>query len=376
MMISLLAPFSFFVGSLGSEALDKAINDVIAVETAFKGNPLEVNSVMGKELSNLVAVVRAELDQIKGSPQDPAEATFLEYFKAQVKNLEQYKAGLFWWSGLKWFLPLALDRIKGNQSYDTSRVIHRKEGLNIPGVNPKHLTPEAMEEYRKIFKEQKGMLYLEDFFDESTFARMQKEARRLWMSEEFEQNCNLDGKNRLGGYVLDPRTDNQNSFYNLIYGNFDLGKFVSELWGTQMFPADFPIELREYTTKSTGMPCHSDFPMFGVPKLDAEFLFTLFNNSTCATTFDKLDGTQGSVQSKANSLCFVRANDGTHCVKCKPSNGYREVMKWIYSGTYRKANQFASYAQNRCGATTNSKMMKKRREEWRAAEEASNKEEL
>lgn len=121
----------------------------------------------------------------------------------------------------------------------------------VPGVNEAHL--KDLEGQRKAFYENEDLIVVENFFDEETFRRIEKEADRVWRVNGQEPNCNMDGKDRAGGYILDDADrgdDEENSFYNLIYNNEALKFWVASVFGKRMFAADFPVELREYGTES------------------------------------------------------------------------------------------------------------------------------
>eukprot|EP00397_Hematodinium_sp_SG-2012_P034686 GEMP01037221.1.p1 GENE.GEMP01037221.1~~GEMP01037221.1.p1 ORF type:complete len:365 (+),score=60.61 GEMP01037221.1:110-1204(+) len=328
------------VGAFDVGALDVEMRRTIEADQAFQGNPLESATVVRAPFKKVIKTFSELAEKL---PEDPHN------LKLQAKSLKANKKNLFWYHGFKWQLPRALKA----SAADESQAEESAEETNFKsGIYPRLLDPELRKKQIQEFNDNDRIIYVEDFFDEQTFARMQQEASRMWSSTDLEINCNLDGVNRLGGYVLDPDATNQNSFYNLIYANLDLASWASTIYESPMFPSDFPIELREYGVKSTGMPCHRDLALYKDVKRDAEFLFTLFNNSTCQATYVDAKGVEHSLQTKANSLIMVQPNAALHCVVCQPTTpgGIREVMKWIYTGSYAKHRDFDSYAANRCGS--------------------------
>ncbi|CAE7781396.1 SYT1 [Symbiodinium pilosum] len=228
-----------------------------------------------------------------------------------------------------------------------------------PGVSAATLT--GLADQAKTFKANDHIIYAEDFFDDQTFAAIKEETERLWMSEDIEANCNLDGTNRLGGYVLD-HVPRNSSLYRLIYGNDPFRQWVSAVNAEgPMWPSDFPIEVREYGRHSRGMGCHPDLQMYKVPRKDLEFAFTVDNDSRCNVSFWDAAGKLHLVQTKPNSIMMVGVNAATHCVS-STDGGTRTILKFIYVGDYRKSNEFWSYTTNECDdSNPNRQMLSDRR---------------
>lgn len=203
-------------------------------------------------------------------------------------------------------------------------------------MNPQHLAdlPQHIDNWSK----NEDLVVVEDFFDPPTFAKIQKEAARIWRDDAgMEPNCNLDGRDRLGGYVLDDR-DREGSFYELIYANPALQFWVSSVFGKRMWPSDFPLELREYGAGSKGMGCHRDLQLFGDDMIDAEFAFTVGNNSTeHEVVFFDLKGDKHSLKPKPNTLLMVKPNASLHCAGPMEVGASRQMMKWIFTGIVLRA---------------------------------------
>merc|ERR1712224_14421 len=101
---------------------------------------------------------------------------------------------------------------------------------------------ETIEEQRKQYKQNNNVIYVPNFFTEKAWKEIYEETQRLWKVPNLEPNCNLDGKNRLGGYILDHLAEDS-SMYKYIYGNDDFRKWVQYVNGAgEMWPSDFPIE--------------------------------------------------------------------------------------------------------------------------------------
>merc|ERR1711920_838120 len=125
------------------------------------------------------------------------------------------------------------------------------ERFMVPGLRPSVL--DDLPKQHAQYKANNHVIYMEDFFDAATYDAIVKETQRLWKSHDVEANCNLDGRNRLGGYVLD-HSLLESSLYRLIYGNEPFRRWVSQVHGEgEMWPSDFPIEVREYGPESKGM---------------------------------------------------------------------------------------------------------------------------
>eukprot|EP00415_Alexandrium_ostenfeldii_P000674 UN0674 len=137
------------------------------------------------------------------------------------------------------------------------------------------------------------------------------------------------------------------SLYKTFYGDEEFRRWVSRINGHHMFPSDFPVELREYPSGSSGMGCHSDLLMYANGTLDLEFVYTIGNLGTCTSTYTNRRGETTEVHTQANSLIMVRPNSAMHCVK--PSEGgHRTILKFIYVGDYHKSSQFGMYTTNYC----------------------------
>lgn len=229
-----------------------------------------------------------------------------------------------------------------------------------PGVSA--TTLEKLDEQAQTYKANKHVIYKPNFFDAATWQAIVNETKRLWKSHDLEGNCNLDGTNRLGGYVLD-HLSKDSSLYELIYGNEPFRRWVSAVnnEGT-MWPSDFPIEVREYGTESRGMGCHSDLQMFAVPRKDLEFAVTVDNESKCMVTFTDASGKEHTLRTEPNSVMMVRVNAARHCVG-PTKGGHRTILKFIYVGDYRKSRDFEAYKGNECGPDNmNNVALKARRE--------------
>lgn len=139
----------------------------------------------------------------------------------------------------------------------------------------------------------------------------------------------------------------KNSIYSLIYDNEPLRLWISAVTGRMVFPADFPIELREYGSTSRGMPCHSDIQMYSQAVADFEIVVTIQNRGDFEVIWYAPDGTKKSVRPKANSITIVKPGGAVHCVG--PSGGgNREILKFIMVGSHEKGEEFAEYVQNSC----------------------------
>jgi len=231
----------------------------------------------------------------------------------------------------------------------------------VPGVNAAVF--DNLDAQKMRYAQNNFVTYQENFFDDLTWAAVREEARRLWKSDDLEPNCNLDGKDRLGGYVLDHKNHNS-SLYDLIYGNEGFRRWVTAVNNNgEMWPSDFPIELREYGTGSKGMWCHSDLQMYTDATKDLEFAVTVDNPSGSEVIFFDKNEKKNIVHTRENSVMMVRSRAARHCVSPVSSNT-RTILKFIYVGNYRKVSMFWEYATNQCGESNpNRQRLKARRQE-------------
>lgn len=182
---------------------------------------------------------------------------------------------------------------------------------------------------------------------------------------DLEANCNLDGKDRMGGYVhlssSKPVSSQRESLYALIFGNEALRLLVGSIVGTPVHPADFPIELREYGPYSRGMGCHSDIQMYKELKSNFELVVTVSNKGECEVYWYDRNNIKHSVWPEPNSLTIVHPNAAVHCVS-PTKGGPREMLKFIMVGSFDKSHSFYDYVENRCGShNPNVRAIEKRR---------------
>ena len=171
----------------------------------------------------------------------------------------------------------------------------------------------------------------------------------------------------MGGYVHHTPSgkvlDQTNSLYSLIYGNESLRLWMSAVTGVPVFPADFPIELREYGKRSRGMPCHADTQMYSDAAQDFEVVVTLSNRGKCQVYWYDRDNIRHSVWPAPNSITIVRANASVHCVS-ETKGGSREILKFIMVGNHLKHRHFFQYVENHCPpGNFNLELIEKRRAE-------------
>lgn len=219
-------------------------------------------------------------------------------------------------------------------------------------VNPVHFANLA--DHQQTYIANNFGIILPDFFREDVFQELRTEMQRLWQSDALVANCNLDGVNRMGGYVTDFESvaidsdfgvSPRSSLYSVFSGSEEIRKLMSSIVQSPVFPADFPIELREYGPTSKGMPCHRDLQLYGTEKTDLEVVFSFDNERQCALRFWDAQGTKHDVVVPPNALTFVQANAVMHCAVCPMDNShYRTILKMIYTGDYTKPPAFSSYA--------------------------------
>jgi len=214
---------------------------------------------------------------------------------------------------------------------------------------------------RQAFWDNLFIQYKPNFFNKETYKKIMEEIRRLWgSSTDLEPNCNMDGSDRIGGYVLDGH-NNTNSLYKYFYENEEFRQWVSRVNGHLMFPSDFPIELREYPISSSGLVCHTDFLMYTNATLDIEILYTADNHGDCTSSFIDRFGKNVSVRTEPNSLLILRPEAAYHCIRKTIGSPHRTILKMIYIGDYRKSRGFWMHANNECGDTSNARQLRARR---------------
>ena len=146
---------------------------------------------------------------------------------------------------------------------------------------------------------------------------------------------------------------------------------MSAITGTPVFPADFPIELREYGETSRGMPCHADVQMYADVFKNYETVVTLSNHGRCEVCWYDREGLRHSVWPAPNSITIVRPNAAVHCVS-DTEGGFREILKFIMVGDYLKSPDFHHYVDNVCTKENpNVKLLQERRTERKAGNSAS-----
>ena len=162
----------------------------------------------------------------------------------------------------------------------------------------------------------------------------------------------------------------RNSLYSLIYGNESLRLWMSAVTGGSLFPADFPIELREYGENSKGMMCHADVQMYADATKSFEIVVTLSNHGECEVYWYDHHNVRHSVWPAPNSITIVQPNSAVHCVT-DTRGGHREILKFIMVGDHRKHENFLRYAENRCSSTNPNRLMIAKRQQEREAASSS-----
>jgi len=255
-------------------------------------------------------------------------------------------------------------------SYDEFEFVFKKVSKpGTPSITAELMTSQKLFETAQEFKSNFNMIYVDRIFDNFTFEAIQREVNRLWTSSDLEPNCNLDGENRMGGYIhLTPEVapDKQHeSLYNLIYANEPLRLWISAVTGENVFASDFPIELREYGNQSRGMACHSDVQMYANVSLNYEIVVTVSNHGKSDLTWLDRSNIKRTIRSQANSITIVQPNAAVHCVG-DSGGGFREILKFIFVGTFHKHPNFFQYVRNKCSAVNpNVKKVRARRIELR-----------
>jgi hypothetical protein len=256
---------------------------------------------------------------------------------------------------------------KGNHlsPEDYDRLIRITSEHGFPGINLDVARESILRDLSKKFVENYDILYVDNIFDEWTLNQMRTEVDRLWRSRDIEPNCNLNGVDRLGGYVHHSKNvsfeEQKSSLYSLIFGNEPLRLWVSAIVGVPHFPSDFPIELREYGNNSRGMACHSDVQMYADVTRNLEMVVTVSNYGKCEVYWYDRENVRHSVWPAPNSITLVRPGSAVHCVS-DTKGDYREILKFILVGDYHKHPNFYDYVDNACSKSNpNVSMLKKRR---------------
>merc|ERR1712232_1109190 len=121
-------------------------------------------------------------------------------------------------------------------------------------------------------------------------------------------------------------------------------------------------ELREYGKRSHGMACHHDLQMYSNPSADLEFAVTIDNDSESKFTYTDASGKEHVLHTTPNSVTMVRAGAAWHCVSAT-NGGTRSILKFIYTGSYRKGPDFRNYVSARkCDDSANSQALRMKRE--------------
>lgn len=130
----------------------------------------------------------------------------------------------------------------------------------------------------------------------------------------------------------------------MIFGNEPLRLWISAVTGASLFPADYPIELREYGPQSEGMVCHKDREMY---ETSLEVVVSIKHHGRSTVTwFDAADNAR-TIRPHANSITLVKPNSAVHCVGAS-RGGSRSILKFIFVGNYRKGADFDKFTPTMC----------------------------
>lgn len=258
----------------------------------------------------------------------------------------------------------------GELTYDEYEFLMNKVSLpGYPSIDSRQMDAEILMKGSRQFTTGYNIIYVDNIFDTFTFEALQREVTQVWKSSDLEPNCNLDGENRMGGYVhlnaKVPIEQQHQSLYNLIFANEPLRLWISAITGHNVYASDFPIELREYGNNSAGMACHSDVQMYADVSKNFEVVVTISNHGESDLHWFDRDNKKHSIRPKANSITIVQPNAAVHCVS-GANGGFREILKFIYVGSYEKHRNFFRYVNNKCSSTNpNVKAVRKKRKDMR-----------
>ena len=185
------------------------------------------------------------------------------------------------------------------------------------------------------FERAGGVLYVRNFFDAETSARVRTECERLRSGVTLEHRA--CARQRLGMMIPSD---------NVVHEAF-VSKSVAErlralLLGEsakdgELIAGDVPVEYRVYPVGGS-MDWHKDVALYTLPQF--EIVYTVTNTSDSTTEWeDERTGTRYGGWTEPNSVIIVRAEGAPHRVTAV-TKGERSIIKFVLTQTLEKTDDF------------------------------------
>ena len=147
----------------------------------------------------------------------------------------------------------------------------------------------------RAFNANGGILYMENFLDPVQFEAVSKECRSL--RKFFKRELDSIATGRMGCCV-----DSRSELHRSVMSDALTAK-LSCVTGRSLFPSEYPVEVRLYTTKAE-MGWHRDDTLYTEPQ--TEVVLTLDNNSDSYTQWLDPSGERHERWTAPNSAIVVR----------------------------------------------------------------------
>lgn len=185
------------------------------------------------------------------------------------------------------------------------------------------------------FERAGGVLYVRNFFDAETSARVRTECERLRSGVTLEHRA--CAKQRLGMMV-----PNDNFVHEAFVSKSVADRLRALLLGEsatsgELIAGDVPVEYRVYPVGGS-MDWHKDVALYTLPQF--EIVYTVTNTSDSTTEWeDERTGTRYGGWTEPNSVIIVRADGAPHRVTAV-SKGERSIIKFVLTQTLEKTDDF------------------------------------
>eukprot|EP01064_Diplonema_japonicum_P020868 TRINITY_DN3043_c6_g1_i1.p1 TRINITY_DN3043_c6_g1~~TRINITY_DN3043_c6_g1_i1.p1 ORF type:complete len:291 (+),score=52.70 TRINITY_DN3043_c6_g1_i1:74-946(+) len=131
----------------------------------------------------------------------------------------------------------------------------------------------------------------------------------------------------------------------LVMGKYFIEKIRQITGENDLRPADFPSELRVYTTGAS-MDWHRDYQLYR--NRQHEMVLTLSNPAKGVTEYIDRQGFSHKIKTKPNSLLILRSGGCDHRV-LPIDEGTRTILKFVYTRDFTKAPGYYNYLNTKDG---------------------------
>ena len=193
---------------------------------------------------------------------------------------------------------------------------------------------EASSSARSALDKSGGLLYVRNFFDAATSARVREECEKMRGSVTLEHRA--CARQRLGMMVPSDNFVHEACVAKEVAERLS-GLLLGEGHVANLVAGDVPVEYRVYPVGGS-MDWHKDVALYTQPQY--EIVYTVTNTSDSTTEWeDERTGMRYGGWTEPNSVIVVRAEGAPHRVT-GVTRGERSIIKFVLTQTLEKTDDF------------------------------------